>query len=373
MKRSLPLLLALLLCLTAVSCDKNTTPPLSDPPEENAQSSGNPDPIESELQSDAPTVTLSDAERSYTTEGRENDDAGPYAFDEQGQQLYTGRANVKDGHWTLTFVLPSEISDNFRVATLAMSAESDDKTLTAAGANRDFYVYGFDEKSVTDDVPPVIEAMYLNHESFASGQAVNSTPMLLARVSDDKGLNLSQGGIGHQMSVTLDGRLYLSDVSSYFIPDATGYPEGDIIYPLPELEAGHHTAMLKVWDIGGNSATASIDFIVDPSQAPKIFDVYSDANPASTEANFYLSHNRPDAMLSVRIDVYDMAGRHVWSDTTRGRANMYLSAPVKWDLTNSAGQRVPRGIYIYRATVMTEATATSPAASSAVAKRIAVN
>lgn len=64
MKRSLPLLLALLLCLTAVSCDKNTTPPLSDPPEENAQSSGNPDPIESEPQSDAPTVTLSDADKA---------------------------------------------------------------------------------------------------------------------------------------------------------------------------------------------------------------------------------------------------------------------------------------------------------------------
>ena len=177
------------------------------------------------------TVTLYDAERSYITEGRENEDAGPYSFDEQGQQLYTGRARVKDGRWTLSFVLPTEISDQFRVATLAMNAESDDKTLAAAGANRDFYVYGFDEKSVTDDVPPVIEAMYLNHESFASGQAVNTSPMLLARVSDDKGLNLSQGGIGHQMSVTVDGRRYLSDVSSYFTPDINGYPEGDIAYP----------------------------------------------------------------------------------------------------------------------------------------------
>ena len=175
------------------------------------------------------------------------------------------------------------------------------------------------------------------------------------------------------MSVTVDGRRYLSDVSSYFTPDINGYPEGDIAYPLPELEAGTHTAVLKVWDIGGNSATASIDFNVDPSQAPKIFDVYSDANPASIEANFYLSHNRPDAMLSVRIDIYDLAGRHVWTDTTRGRADMYLSAPVKWDLTNSAGQRVPRGIYVYRATVMTEATSSAPASSSTVAKRIAVD
>lgn len=316
-------------------------------------------------------LTLYDAECSHTTNGRDADT--PYVFDEQGGQLYTGLARVVNGRWEITFVLPPEMSDNFRVATLAMSASTDDRSLSAAGVNRDFYVYGFDEKAVTDDVPPTIEALYLNHESFASGQAVNTTPMLLARVSDDKGLNLSLGGIGHQMSVTIDGRNYFGDVSTYFTPDDSGDPAGDIAYQLPDLEAGPHTAQLKVWDIGGNSATASIDFNVDPSQAPKIFDVYSDANPASIEANFYLSHNRPDAMLSVRIDVYDLSGRHLWTDTTRGRADMYLTAPVKWNLTNRAGQRVPRGIYVYRATVLTEATDTAPATSSAVAKRIAVN
>lgn len=64
MKKFLPLLLALLLCLTAISCDKkNTAPPSSDPPEENPQSSGDPDPIESEPQSDAPAVILSDADK----------------------------------------------------------------------------------------------------------------------------------------------------------------------------------------------------------------------------------------------------------------------------------------------------------------------
>lgn len=317
------------------------------------------------------TVTLYDAERSYTTAGREVDD--PYVFDEKGEQLYTGRARVTDGRWSVSFVLPPDMSDNFRVATLAMSASSDDKSLTAAGVNRDFYVYGFDEEAVTDDIPPVIEAMYLNHDTFSTGDVVNSTPMLLATVSDDKGLNLSLGGIGHQMSLTIDGKRYFGDVSNYFTPDESGDPSGSLAYPLPELEAGSHSALLKVWDVGGNSATASIDFSVDPSQAPKIFDVYSDANPAGIEANFYISHNRPESMLSVRIDIYDLMGRHVWSDTTRGRADMYLTSPVKWDLTNHAGQRVPCGIYVYRATVMTEASGDTPATSSTMAKRIAVN
>lgn len=30
---------------------------------------------------------------------------------------------------------------------------------------------------------------------------------------------------------------------------------------------------------------------------------------------------------------------------------MYLSYPVKWNLTDNAGRRVPRGIYLYRASI----------------------
>lgn len=317
-------------------------------------------------------LTLYDAERSFTTQGRGNDDAPGYVYDEQGDQLYTGRAKVVNGKWECSLVLPTEIADNFRNATLAMYAQTDDALVAAAGANRDFYVYGYDENSIVDDKAPVIESMYLNHESFANGDAVNVTPMLLARVSDDMGLNMSLAGIGHQMSLRIDDNLNYSDLSSSFTPDSNGIPAGDIAYQLPELPAGPHTATLKIWDIGGNSATASIDFMVDPTLAPKIFDVYTDANPATVEANFYISHNRPEAMLTVQIDIYDLSGSPVWSDTARGRADMFLSSPVNWPLTNSAGARVGRGIYVYRATVTTEATSDAPATSSSVAKRIAV-
>lgn len=317
-------------------------------------------------------LTLYDAERSVTTQGRENSDAGPYIYDEQGNQLYTGRTRVTNGRWECSFVLQPEIADNFRNATLSMYAQSDDAALTACGANRDFYVYGYDENAIVDDLPPVIESMYLNHESFEDGDAVNCNPMLLARVSDNIGLNMSLSGIGHQMSLRIDDYQTYSDLSQSFVPDSDGFPSGDIAYQLPELSAGPHTATLKVWDIGGNSTTATISFNVDPAQEPKIFDVYTDANPATTGANFYIAHNRPDAMLSVRIDIYDLSGRMIWSETTRGRADMYTSAPVHWNLTNSAGSRVGRGIYVYRATVMTDAVGDYPATAASVSKRIAV-
>lgn len=315
-------------------------------------------------------LTLYDAERSFTTQGRESDKT--MIYEEQGDRLYAGRAKVTGGKWESTLVLPPEITDNFRNATLSMYAQSDDESRSATGANRDFYVYGYDENAVLDEQSPVIESIYLNHESFRNGDAVNASPMLFAKISDDTGLNMSLSGIGHQMTVRIDEDITFNDVSSSFIPATDGSPAGEISYQLPELTAGNHTATLKVWDIGGNSATSTIDFYVDPMQSPKIFDVYTDANPATTEANFYIVHNRPDAMLSVRIDVYSLSGRLMWSETSRGRADMYTSTPVRWNLTDKGGSRVGRGIYIYRATVITEGTSSSPSTSSSSAKRLAV-
>jgi flagellar hook assembly protein FlgD len=88
--------------------------------------------------------------------------------------------------------------------------------------------------------------------------------------------------------------------------------------------------------------------------APDIADVYCLGNPASDETAFYVKHNRPDAVVSITIEVYDLMGRKVWGTTQSGRSDMYTSTPVTWDLIDSGGRRVPRGIYVYRATISTD-------------------
>ncbi|MDE5724506.1 MAG: type IX secretion system sortase PorU [Duncaniella sp.] len=320
------------------------------------------------------TLTLYDAERSFTTSGRKKnggiEEKAIRNFDEQGERIYAGRAKVNAGLWETTVLLPTEIADNFRPATLLMYAETDDASGSGGGTSRSLYAYGLAQDAITDEEPPVIEQLVLNHESFKNGETVNASPMLIARVSDDNGFNLSSSGIGHMMSVRIDETMNLTDVSGSFILDNDGSPSGSINYRLPELTPGHHTAMLKVWDIAGNSASGTIEFFVDPNAAPKIFEMYSDANPAREEANFFIIHNRPDAMLTVKVEVFDINGALVWTNTTSGRADMYASSPVNWNLTDSGGNRVSHGIYIYRATV-SETEGSGATATST--KRIAVS
>jgi hypothetical protein len=198
--------------------------------------------------------------------------------------------------------------------------------------------------------------MVLNHSNFKEGDKVNTEPMLIAQVSDNVGINLSTSGIGHQMTLLLDGKTSYNDVSLYYTPSTDGSASGTINYPLEELTAGEHTLRLRVWDVANNSASQTIQFTVANDVAPTIYDVYTDANPASTTANFYISHDRPDAMCTVTVSVYNLLGHLLWQSSATGLSDMFTSIPVTWDLCDTAGRRVNRGIYIYRASITTDGT-----------------
>lgn len=293
--------------------------------------------------------TLYDAETSYTTQGHGG--STPQTYDQQGGRLFIGTDSVTAGKFTLNITMPAEVADNYRAAALNLFASADDGT-EAVGVNRSFVVYGMDPDAEPDDVPPSIDACYLNHPTFRNGNTVNPSPMLIATVTDDRAINLSTAGIGHQMLLTLDeGATQYTDVALYYTPLADGTPGGTIAYPLENLNEGEHTLRLRVWDTGPNSAEATLSFRVAKEVAPVIYDVYTDTNPASIQANFYVSHDRPDRQLNVTIEVFDLMGRRVWEGSQTARSEMFSSVPLVWNLTDGAGRRVQRGIYLYRATV----------------------
>lgn len=302
-------------------------------------------------------LTLFDAEYSTTSHGY-GEDGENITFEQHGKRLQAVVDTIADGEFTAHVVMPSEIANNFRPATLNMYAVTADGTRDAIGVNRDFYVYGVDDNAAEDTEPPVIEAFYLNHSSFGNGDFVNSTPVAIAMLRDNRSINLSTAGIGHQMLLTVDGRP-LTDTPLYYTPYSDGTPGGTLVYQLDELDRGGHELQLRVWDTSGNSATATIDFNVSPGLVPKLYDLYADTNPASVDTRFYLTHDRPDALITVNIEVFNMLGRPVWSTSVTGMSDMLRSFPVTWNLSDKAGRRVPRGIYLYRASITTSTGETS--------------
>lgn len=312
-------------------------------------------------------ATIYDAEQSVTTQGYNVDK--PFVFEQQGGRLVVGNAKVENGRFTIPVSMPSEVVNIYRNAAISLYAY-DDNGNDAVGVNRDLYVYGTDFEAEPDVTPPSIDALYLNHPTFESGDEVNNSPMVIAEISDDRAINLSTAGVGHQMGLYLDnGSRTYSDVADYFTPYTDGRIGGTIAYPLEGLGVGAHTIRLRVWDTAPNSAEASVDFFVAKEIVPTIYEVYTDCNPASVEANFYVSHDRPDRDLTVTIEVFDLMGRRLWQATQQGRSDMFQSMPITWDLTDYGGRRVARGIYLYRATVSDDASGEKTATAS---RRLAV-
>jgi len=300
--------------------------------------------------------TLFDCEQSVTTNGY---GAGvPFTYEDRSNRLAISVDTVQAGHFTINVVIPTEVNneyDNYRPALINLYASDSRDTLEAKGACDDFYIYGYADDVAADTVGPTIISFGLNDENFVDGSDVNESPLVLATVSDESGVNFSASGIGHSMTLTLDGTTSYNDVVSYYTPQyASTGTLGSINYALSDLSQGIHTLRLRVWDVYSNVSEKTISFNVVPGLTPEIADVYAAANPASVETTFYVKHNRPDAVVSVGIEVFDLMGRKVWSTTQSGRSDMYTATPITWDLTDSGGRRVPRGIYIYRATISTD-------------------
>ena len=128
---------------------------------------------------------------------------------------------------------------------------------------------------------------------------------------------------------------------------------GSVCYPLEDIEPGKHTLTLSVWDNANNSSTRKIEFNVGAAVDPVITDLSTNVNPASTSVVFAVTIDRPNSNVDCNIEVFDLSGRTVWKSNSNATTDMQSSLSISWDLKDASGVRVPRGIYLYRATVRT--------------------
>ncbi len=300
---------------------------------------------------------LYDCEQSVTTHGY-GDKGIEYTYQEHSNRIALTSDSVRNGTFSIKVTIPSEIIysyDNFTPSLINLYAYDAKQNVDAQGASEDFYIYGYDEDAKEDTTGPQILYLGLNGEDFKNGGTVNEDPYVFATVTDDSGINLSDAGIGHAMTLILDNEVMYTDVNKYYTPvlAGNGY-KGTINYPLKGLSNGNHSLRLRVWDVFNNMSEFSVNFNVVNGLKPEISEVYATNNPANDETTFYVKHNRPDAVLNVGFEVYDLMGRLVWKSQQSGQSDMYTSFPVTWDLTDLNGNRVPQGIYVYRATVSTD-------------------
>ena len=295
------------------------------------------------------TVVVRDAEQTVVCKQNYVAAEKPFVFQDRPNTLYQGSDYVKDGRFSCTFAVPTDITFTGNSAQVLVYAVDDAKSRTANGENDQLYISGNDDGG-NDGVGPSIYC-YLNSETFANGGKVNATPFFYAQLNDKDGINAAGSGIGHDLELTIDGetgRTYL--LNDYFVYDFGNYRSGSVGYSLPQLSAGTHKLVFRAWDVLNNSSTAELTFVVDPQQEPSIAQVVCTHNPATTSTSFVISHDRAGSQVDVVLEVFDTSGRKLWQKEQSG-TSAGQTYTLDWDLTTSSGSKLRTGVYLYRVLV----------------------
>ena len=175
---------------------------------------------------------------------------------------------------------------------------------------------------------------------------------MLAFVSDANGINTTGNGIGHDISATLDGDPnYVKILNDYYVSDANSYKSGAISFPFFNLADGEHEIELRVWDIHNNSSKASIKFLVVSSGQMALENLFNYPNPVVDFTTFSFEHNQANENIDIVLDIYSIDGKLATRMEESFLATGYRNNEIKWDVTDESGNRLRKGIYIYRVTV----------------------
>ncbi len=269
-----------------------------------------------------------------------------FPFKLQENMLYKGKAEVKNGEFEFAFVVPKDIDYNYGTGKLSVYASSENQE--AMGYNRSLVIGGFDENSPDDTTGPAIE-LYINDENFIEGGMTDENPILIAKVSDENGINTIGNGIGHDITAFLGSNpTDLKILNNYYESDINTFKSGVVRYPFYNLESGEHELSFKVWDIYNNSSTARLKFYVSSSAKLALEALMNYPNPFYYETVFSFEHNAGDQQLQVFIDIYAMDGRLVKHLEDNFMAYSSRINHIHWDGKDDNGSKIRKGMYIYR-------------------------
>lgn len=293
--------------------------------------------------------TVFDKPRQVTTLA--NDPGSqPAAFSTQTNQLFKGKATATGGRFSFSFTVPKDINYQYGNGKLTLYAENGSRD--GSGFFTGFLVGGSANGGNNDKTGPEIKA-YLNDERFVNGGLTNENPVLLLKLSDSSGINTVGTGIGHDIVATLDNdnnRFFV--LNDFYQGEQDSYQKGMVRFQLTDLEPGPHTLKIKAWDVMNNSEEILLDFIVAKDEDLEISHVLNYPNPFTTYTQFWFEHNKPGQELVVRVQIFTVSGRIIKMLERTINTPGNRSIELDWDGRDQYGQKIGRGVYLYKLSVI---------------------
>lgn len=299
-------------------------------------------------------ATVFDKPTARTTLNNDNQDI-KRPFTTLGEAIFRGNATVTNGQFDFGFVVPRDIRVPVGNGRVSFYSKKNGVLEDQTGVDVAIRVGGVNPNAEADTTPPTV-TLYMNDESFVSGGITNDAPILLAYLADAHGINTSSG-IGHDIIGILDGNetspFLMND---YYEADANDHTRGKVHYPFVNLSKGIHTLTFKAWDVYNNLVTTEIQFVVTGSDELQLEKVLNYPNPFVSYTEFWFNHNRPFEPLDVQVQIFTVTGKIVRTLNQQVTTDGFLSRDVKWDGRDDFGDKIGKGVYIYKLTVRSSST-----------------
>lgn len=294
-------------------------------------------------------VNIFDKNITRATLNNDNN-APPINFVNLGETIFRGNASIVNGNFQFGFYVPRDIRIPVDNGRISFYTKRNQILFDKTGYNTDIKIGGINTNAAVDIDGPTVK-LYMNDETFVNGGITNESPFFLAVLEDLHGINTASG-IGHDIVGILDGdetNPYI--MNDYYESDVDSFERGRVYFPFRNLAPGIHTITFKAWDVYNNPVTAEIQFVVVGDESVTLSHVLNYPNPFVSYTEFWFSHNRPFEPLDVQVQVMTITGKIVWTKNQTVTTDGFLSREITWDGKDDFGDRIGKGVYVYKLTV----------------------
>lgn len=292
--------------------------------------------------------TVYDKYKIKSTLGQDSD-SPIISFDVQNNIIYKGKSTVKNGQFEFSFIVPKDI--NYEYGKSKVSYYAQDGVGDKLGFDTSVVIGGVDPNGLDDDIGPGIN-LFMNDENFASGGLTDVNPLFIAHINDENGINTSGNGIGHDITAIIDGNTANPIImNNYYEADLDTYKSGKVQFQFVNLEEGRHTLKFKVWDVNNNSSEEEMEFIVRKKEDIAISHLLNYPNPFTTYTEFYFEHNQIHNITEAKIEIMTVTGKLVRTIYSNVESCAYRSEGIPWDGLDEYGDKLGRGVYVYRLSI----------------------
>ncbi len=276
----------------------------------------------------------------------------PFSFSLQKNIIYKGKAKVTNGKFKVSFLVPKDIDYNYGFGKISMYANSD--TTDASGYTTDLIIGGASDTLLTDNKGPDVD-VFLNDDKFVFGGITDESPKLFTKLFDENGINTSGNGVGHDITAIIDNDTKnIYNLNDFYETNVDDISRGIVNYPFSKLSKGRHTLQIKAWDVLNNSGVGYTEFLVEEKANLALTHVLNYPNPFTTNTKFMFEHNKPGVPLDLRIEIFTVSGKVIKTISKNINTEGYRVNDISWDGLDDYGDKIGRGVYIYRISLKDE-------------------